>query len=99
VTDLSKLAVPGGAVRTTPLVADGVLYVGTSNGTLYALKADTGKEVWPQPFKLDNAQFLTTPLMQGGLLLVAPLGTPTLLYGLNPANNEPQWRFPAPTGK
>lgn len=99
VTDLSKLAVPGSAVRATPLYADGVLYVGTGNGTLFALRADTGKEVWPQPFKLDNAQFLATPLMQSGLLLVAPLGTPTQLYGLNPANNEPQWRFPVPPSK
>ncbi len=103
VTDLSKLATPGGAVRATPLYADGVLYVGTGNGTLFALKADTGQELWPQPFKVPNAQFLTTPLMQDGLLLVAPLGTPTLLYGLNPASGNPppttQWQFPVPSGK
>ena len=99
VTDLSKLAMPGGEVRARPLYADGVLYVGTSNGTLYALKADTGKEIWPQPFKVPNTQFLTTPVMQGGLLLVAPLGTPTQLYGLNPANGQTQWQFPVPSGK
>ena len=99
VTDLSKLAIPGGAVRATPLYADGVLYVGTGNGTLFALKADTGQELWPQPFKVPNAQFLTTPLMQDGLLLVAPLGTPTQLYGLNPANGQVPWQFPMPSSK
>ncbi len=99
VTDLSKLSTPGGAVRSTPLYADGALYVGTDNGTLFALRADTGKELWPQPFKVPNARFLTTPLMQGGLLLVAPAGTATLLYGLNPANAQTQWQFPVPTGK
>ena len=73
--DLTKLPTPGGAVRATPLYADGVLYVGTDSGALYALKAATGKEVWTQPFKVPNARFLTTPLMQGGLLLVAPAGS------------------------
>ena len=89
----------GGPVRATPLYADGVLYVGTANGALYALDAATGKERWAQPFKVPNAQFLTTPVLQGGVLLVAPLGTPTQLYGLNPANGQTQWQFPTPTNK
>jgi outer membrane protein assembly factor BamB len=89
----------GGPVRATPLYADGTLYVGTANGALYALDPATGKERWPQPFKVPNAQFLTTPVLQDGVLLVAPLGTPTQLYGLNPANGQTQWQFPTPTGK
>jgi outer membrane protein assembly factor BamB len=66
---------------------------------LYALKAATGKEEWEQPFKVPNARFLTTPLMQGELLLVAPVGVSTQLYGLNPANGQTQWQFPAPASK
>jgi outer membrane protein assembly factor BamB len=97
--ELTKLQTPGGAVRATPLYADGVLYVGTDSGVLYALKAATGKEEWSQPFKVPNARFLTTPLMQGGLLLVAPVGVPTQLYALNPANGQTQWQFPAPASK
>jgi outer membrane protein assembly factor BamB len=89
----------GGAVRATPLYADGVLYVGTDSGALYALDAATGKERWTQPFKVPNARFLTTPVMQGGLLLVAPLGTPTQLYGLDSSNGQTQWQFPTPTSK
>ena len=89
----------GGPVRATPLYAEGVLYVGTANGTLYALDAVTGKERWTQPFKVPNAQFLTTPVLQAGVLLVAPLGTATQLYGLNPANGQTQWQFPTPTSK
>ncbi|MBS1245482.1 MAG: repeat protein [Chloroflexi bacterium] len=100
VTELNKLPVPGGPVRATPLYADGTLYVGTANGALYALDASTGKErsTWTT-FKVPNAQFLTTPVLQGGLLLVAPLGTPTQLYGLNPDNGQTQWQFPTPTSK
>jgi len=89
----------GGAVRATPLYAEGVLYVGTDNGTLYALNAETGQPVWTQPFKVPNARFLTTPVLQNGLLLVAPLGTPTQLYGLDPSNGQTRWQFPMPSSK
>jgi outer membrane protein assembly factor BamB len=89
----------GGPVRATPLYADGTLYVGTANGKLYALDPITGKEHWTQPFQVPNAQFLTTPVLEDGVLLVAPLGTPTQLYGLNPANGQTQWQFPTPTSK
>ena len=83
----------GGAVRATPLYADGVLYVSTDSGALYALDAMTGQPRWAQPFKVPNARFLTTPLMQNGFLVVAPLGVPTLLYGLDPANGQTRWQF------
>ncbi len=89
----------GGAVRATPLYADGVLYVGANSGALYALDAATGAPRWQQPFKVPNARFLTTPLLQGGLLLVAPVGVPTQVYALNPANGQTQWQFPAPASK
>ncbi len=36
----------GGAVRSSPAVADGVVYVGSSDGRLYALHADAGDEIW-----------------------------------------------------
>jgi outer membrane protein assembly factor BamB len=94
-----------GAVRATPLYADGKLYVGTDKGALYeldattgqpALDATTGQPRWPQPFKVPNARFLTTPLMQGGLLLVAPLQVSTLLYGLDPSNGQTRWQFTPP---
>lgn len=85
-----------GAVRATPLYADGTLYFGTDNGVLYALDATTGQLRWPQPFKVPSARFLTSPLMQGGLLLVAPLQVPTLLYGLDPSNGQTRWQFTPP---
>jgi len=88
----------GSAIRAAPLYADGVLYVVADGGALYALDAATGTERWPQPFKVPNARFLTTPLMRDGPLLLAPVGTPILLYGLDPANAQVQWQF-KPAGK
>lgn len=89
----------GSAVRATPLYTDGVLYVGTDGGALYALDAANGTPRWQQPFKVPNARFLTTPVMQSGLLLVAPVGTPTQLYGLDPSNGQAKWQFPLPTSQ
>jgi hypothetical protein len=34
--------------------------------------------------------------MQDGLLLVAPLQVPTLLYGLDPSNGQTRWQFTPP---
>jgi polyvinyl alcohol dehydrogenase (cytochrome) len=36
----------GGAVSATPVIADGVAYVGSYDGNLYAVDALTGAEVW-----------------------------------------------------
>ena len=35
-----------GPIRSTPALVDGVLYVGSSDGHLYALSADNGRELW-----------------------------------------------------
>lgn len=36
----------GGAVSATPVIADGVAYIGSYDGNLYARVAQTGEEVW-----------------------------------------------------
>ncbi len=38
----------------TPLLNDGVLYVGTLNGKFYALDPDTGTEFWANPGEVDG---------------------------------------------
>jgi outer membrane protein assembly factor BamB len=39
----------GGAVVSSPAVANGVVYVGSKDGSLYALNAGTGKLLWSYP--------------------------------------------------
>jgi len=42
-----QLTVPdGGLIHSTPVVADGCVFVGTELGTVYALNAKTGKVAW-----------------------------------------------------
>ncbi|MDQ3513502.1 MAG: PQQ-binding-like beta-propeller repeat protein, partial [Chloroflexota bacterium] len=38
-----------GAVRAAPVVAGGVLYVGSNDGSLYALDSESGEERWRFP--------------------------------------------------
>jgi len=63
----STAAGGGGTVQTTPAVADGCVFFGTSSGRMLALNADTGAVVW-------SVQLVSpsTPAGLGGLLVGAP---------------------------
>jgi outer membrane protein assembly factor BamB len=39
----------GNAVTAVPIVADGVVYVASTDGKVYAVNASTGKQVWASP--------------------------------------------------
>lgn len=89
-----------GGVRATPLVADGVLYVGTDQHKMYALDATTGLPIpaWPKPFTArDGEMLLVRPAIYSDTLIVLPnLATadPIRLYGVSKATGDPLWRFP-----
>ena len=40
----------GGAVQSSPAVADGAVYVGSNDGNVYALKTGTGAVLWSFPY-------------------------------------------------
>jgi outer membrane protein assembly factor BamB len=55
----------GGAVRSSPTLSGGVMYVGSSDGFLYALDAQSGAERW----KFDaHSPVLSTPAVAAGLV-------------------------------
>jgi outer membrane protein assembly factor BamB len=47
--DLLWTYTTGGAVQSSPSVVNGVVYVGSNDGNVYALKASTGALLWSQP--------------------------------------------------
>lgn len=53
----------GGAIVTSPAVADGVVYIGSLDGHLHALDRDTGKEKWN--FK-SSRPIASSPAVDGG---------------------------------
>jgi outer membrane protein assembly factor BamB len=61
----------GGIVNSTPIVADGCVYFGTSSGYVFALNADTGELVWRAELLVD----------QGGLLCSGVVGSTAVADG------------------
>jgi eukaryotic-like serine/threonine-protein kinase len=51
-----------------PLLADGILYTGSGDGTLYAVNAETGEPVWSQP---GFGQLESTGAIAGDLIITA----------------------------
>jgi eukaryotic-like serine/threonine-protein kinase len=76
----------GGAVRSSPTQADGVVYVGSSDGYLYALDAVTGAEKW----KLNAGSPITsTPAVAAGNVYVGTYDGRFL--ALKAASGEAVW--------
>ena len=63
----------GGTINSTPVVADGCVFVGTASGTVVAANADTGAVVWK-----------ATPATAGGISLAGAgiVGSPAVAKGL-----------------
>ena len=53
----------GRQIRSSPLVADGIIYFGNDAKTLYALNVETGEEIWS--FEA-NGSITGSPLVAGG---------------------------------
>ena len=54
---------------TTPLVFNGVVYAGALDGKVYAIEADTGVELWREPYETE-APIRAAPVIAGGKLIV-----------------------------
>ncbi len=55
-----------GPVRSSPVVAEGTVYVGSTDGHLYAIEASTGQETW----RVDvGSPVSSSPAVAGGLVL------------------------------
>ncbi len=78
----------GGRIASSPVVANGVVYIGSSDGSLYAMNAATGKEVWR--FKTGGAVNSTPCISEGTLYVLSADG---LCYALDAATGKLRWRF------
>jgi outer membrane protein assembly factor BamB len=69
-TSVSKIwAMPlGSLVVSGPAVADGVIYVGTGNGTVYALDVATGHIRWHVP--TGNNDIFSSPVVSGHIVYI-----------------------------
>ena len=76
----------GGPVKSSPVVVDGVAYVGSLDGNVYAVDAETGREVW---------RFGTGRPVTGSAAVVAGTvyiaGEDGCVYALDARTGERRW--------
>jgi|GEM_PF-5145093 len=71
-----------------PTVAEGSLFVGGRNGTLYAYNASTGKQRWTYP---TGGPILSSPTVADGRIFF--LSQDSLFYALDAQTGERVWSF------
>ena len=89
---------PRGADLLKPFVggiaySNGVLYIGDSNGKVYALDAVKGVEIWsvaPEG-KKSNEKIWSTPAVSGNTLYIGSFDKK--MYALNTADGSKKWEF------
>ncbi|HTQ38955.1 MAG TPA: PQQ-binding-like beta-propeller repeat protein [Pirellulales bacterium] len=68
-----KYAVQKGSFEATPVVVDGVVYIGDMDGTFYALDLQTGKERWKFDIGKDKAGFTAAAAVRDGLVYIGDM--------------------------
>ncbi|MFP3936838.1 MAG: PQQ-binding-like beta-propeller repeat protein [Phycisphaerae bacterium] len=77
-----------GAVRSSPVIADGLVFVGNDAGRLVALRLDDGAEQWS--YSADDA-IVAPPLVVGATVYVGTLAGD--LLAVNAADGELLWTY------
>src|SRR5215813_934072 len=76
----------GGPIVSSPVMADGVVYITSLDGHLFAIDQESGKEKWNFKSRLPIA---STPAVNGGTVyIVSSVGS---LAALDAATGKPKW--------
>ncbi len=87
----------GSAVYTQPVIVNGVVYVGSTNGYVYALDADTGAVRWQFPHAGSPAigSVYSSPGVAGNMVYVG--SDNGRIYALKDTTGVPAWSQPCDT--
>lgn len=87
----------GDKVRATPTVANGVVYVGSNNGVLYALNAQSGALIWQYS---SGSQIESSAAVADGVVFVGILwdGSHGYVDAINATTGARIWRFATNSG-
>jgi outer membrane protein assembly factor BamB len=77
---------------TSPVVADGIVYVDGGDGNFNALNASTGSLIWSYPIS-EFSLAATAPAVANGIVYVGALNDHNV-YALNAATGSKIWSFP-----
>ncbi len=81
-------ALLGGSVDSSPAVVDGVVYVGNSEGALWALNAEDGSELWRYG---TGGAVVSSPAVSDGLALFGSVDR--FLYAVKCESGELAWKY------
>ncbi len=87
----------GGSVRSSPVIVNNILYIGATDGTFYAINANTGEEIWRRYFE-SSPHWPTIPIteldgtaaVEDGIVYITT-GTNESLYALDAASGSYKW--------
>lgn len=78
----------GGAVLSSPVIVDGVVYVGSEDKHLHAIDAKTGKQKW----KLATETLIdASPIYADGIIYIGTDGG--VFYAVDTKTGKPKWQF------
>jgi outer membrane protein assembly factor BamB len=85
-----------GAFASSPAVANEVVYIGSSDGNVYALSAATGAKIWnyttsKQPLYSFGNQIYSSPTVSDGIVYVGSVGGN--IYALNASTGAKIWNY------
>lgn len=69
-----------GGVRAAPAISEKGLYVATTDGFLYRLDPESGRQIWAEPYKTDNPVW-GSPVVIGDIVYFSVLGNQTYAVG------------------
>lgn len=78
----------GGKVFSSPAVARGVVFVGSTDGAVYAIDAASGQQKWKAATK---ARITSSPAIANGMVVVASYDG--AIHAFDAATGAPKWQF------
>jgi outer membrane protein assembly factor BamB len=78
----------GGLIISSPVIADGLVYAGSTDGYLYAVDLDSGKLKWKFETK---ARVVSSPAVAGGLVYFSSYDG--WFYAVGALDGKPKWKF------
>ena len=78
----------GGCVVSSPVLLDGVIYFGSNDGNVYAVDADSGRQLWSHA---TGGPVAATPAVAGGVVYVGSYDG--RFYALDTKSGATRWKF------
>lgn len=80
-----------GNIYASPVIADGRLFIGSTNGKLYCMDADSGEELWNNQTGVGDYGVSSTAAVANGYVVVFSNGDDDL-YSFNVSTGERRWK-------